>query len=381
MEDVVIFVDESGDPNLDTAKNGTTELFTITAIIVPVGKLLKFEAEHMNLFGNGEAKSSQLRSLKRRIRRINKLSQLDFSYTSLIIHKPRIHSDSGFRYKKTFIKYQHRQMFDRFLRLYGNIRIIADEHGTHEFMEECKKYYKSKLKLPMEELISIPGRHSLSFEYVDSATCRGVQVADFLAGTQRRIAEEIHPPEILYCLKSKAFAIRHWPPTWRDIQFDEQDSDVDELIRELSLKAAWRYMDDNEHTDDDDTKICVETLRYLLDSYANNDRLYVYGDKIKGYLEKDLGFATIKEQKFRHIIAALREAKVPIASKSSGYKIPTCYADIEWFIRKVHNTVNPYLFRLGLVRNMLYEASLGKLDILDSDDLRAMQRYVDTPIE
>ena len=90
-----IFVDESGDPSLETLKPGVTNYFVLCAVIVNSRDLSvqeeKVEAIIGKFFPKGELKSSKIGSkLNRRERILEAIAGLDFKHYSQVIDKTKI---------------------------------------------------------------------------------------------------------------------------------------------------------------------------------------------------------------------------------------------------------------------------------------------------
>jgi|GEM_PF-6245877 hypothetical protein len=376
MQEVTIFVDESGDPNLNTELSGTTIFYNITGIIVANNDLVDFERLHSELFGEHESKSSAIRNSERRLRRISKLSDLKFNYTALTVDKRKVWKDSGLSHKRSYIKYFHKRLFDRFNRLYGSVRIIADECGSNVFMAQCKKHYELKYQPPMSPYISLPFDNRFTFESANSRSWRGLQVADLIAGTLRRVYEKQEDESILKVIESKKRCVEIWPRT-RDVFIANQlPENIDEQIQETAINSVFYFLGNSSNSDDENIQMQVEVLDYLLGEFSRDQNRYISSDELIEYLKTFQGYRDISQHKFMFIVGGLRSEGVAIVSGPSGYKIPNSHADVECYITKVLGTVDPYVTRLGKFRDLFFEASNGTYDIFDSDKLKSIRQYL-----
>lgn len=376
MKNVTVFVDESGNQDLDFSKHGTSRYYVIAGVVVLSENLLNFENSYVELFGLGEKKFSKIRNYDRRYKRLQAIGNLDFMYTTLIVDKNSIFKDSGLSFKNSFYKFLAKSFYKRLRRLYGNIHIIADGYGSKEFMSECLKYHKNTVNYRMVGLVDLPGCHTFTVSYVDSASSQGVQVADSIAGALRRVHEGLDTHDMICPLADKLIYNDYWPFSETYAVADKSSDTVDELIRSFSVSSACKYIRENKLSDDVQIQICVRTIEFLLERFMHNSSAYTYGYQIKSYLETIHGYSSLQPQKFKSVIAKLRESGVAVVSKSSGYKIPSSFSDIGSFISKVRTTVHPYINRLGLLRNMLYAASFGKFDIFEDEQLKPIHRYL-----
>ncbi len=139
------FVDASGDPDLDVHKPGVSPLFVLTAVTVAAEKLEQVRTAAARIrgrhFQRGEMKSSTIGGDdERRYRIVSEIAPLDFRLFALVVDKARLDRDSGLAFKKSFFKYLHEMLFERLYAAHAHTRVIADEHGSRDFMEEFERY-------------------------------------------------------------------------------------------------------------------------------------------------------------------------------------------------------------------------------------------------
>jgi hypothetical protein len=199
-----VFIDESGDSSLEIAKEGVSDLYVLTAIIVPSPEISVVEESARRViekhFGKGEMKSSNVgRKLARRKSILVDMAKVPFKHYSWVIHKADIWPESGLRYKKTFRKFFQNTICRRLLEAFPEIHVVADEHGTTEFMKEFAKYLESRFPPKLFE--------TSSFEFRDSADFPLIQFGDMIAGTIARSYRGEDPRDILDSLKENTIII------------------------------------------------------------------------------------------------------------------------------------------------------------------------------
>lgn len=375
VDEVNVYVDESGNTDIDVSKDGASDLYALTAVVVPASEVDDLERRLAQMTQGAEIKSSKIRA-KRRAKWIQRLEGLQFFYHVLIVDKKKISQSSGLSYKKSFFKYFSRKMYDRLHRVHDIAHIVADDYGTNEFMAECERYYQSHVEKPMAHYFAIPGSKTMTFTRVDSQQSCLVQLADLVCGTTRRVVEGKDSPEILKPIESKRLAFNVWPPAPRGQGVVDSCRDFDALVQAVSYSETVRFIENSLDSMDEMEVLASLVLSFLLDKYLENPESYHKSGLIRGYLWEVEGF-DVNDYKFKLVVAYIRSAGVPIASSGSGYKIPNNGSDIEDFVRKVQSTVDPYVQRLGHVRSLLHEASLGEWDILKDQSLASLRRYLD----
>lgn len=369
-----VFIDESGDPNLDTEVQGASSLYVLCAIIVHETEMHSIceciEKISATYFGGTEIKSSGIgKNLKRREKIITEVLNLNFKFAAIVVNKKEIYKDSGLKFKESFLKYICKTLLSRLNIYLPNVDIIADQHGHNKFMDSFKKYIGTKIKP------SLFG--GVSFNFADSKQNRIIQLADLLAGTLNRLFSGKDDKRLAKLFFEKKYYIDHWPPKVpSNIPNSEAEAWQDTLVAEASLDIASRFIHDNDGSNDERTKAQVETLRYLISYYLQESCWdYVYSDKIIEYLcSIGIKYKT-KTSFFQNVIAKLRDSGVIIASKNSGYKIPYCVKDLSGYVKQVNNLVGPYLRRLEEARTIFLAKSNNNLDIVNSSAFPILYNY------
>ncbi|WP_193315716.1 DUF3800 domain-containing protein [Janthinobacterium aquaticum] len=381
MNDYFAFIDESGNHDLDTSKDGASSYFLILAILVSAehASTLANEIEKIRLkyFGLGEIKSSSTKD-KKRSEIISELKLLDFRFYALAIDKKRISKDTGLKYKKSFIKFTNGILYEKLFRAAENLTIYADGHGSSEFMESFEKYINENHG---------PDLFSTSkIEMVDSRNNVMVQLADFLVGTVAKVYENKATGEakknFLEFLRQKRISIDEWPPHFEIDPLGTAVSDeVDSEISKISLRTASHFLKEN--IDNYDTEVAIQhaTLSYLL-FQARFPMLekFTTTNEILEHLSEQ-GFNGITKQYLRsNVIAKLRDHDVIIASSTKGYKIPTTYSDITGFADLVDGITMPLLGRLKKADELFALGSAGKIKVLDEQRFKSLKNLVDNII-
>lgn len=371
-----IFVDESGDPSLELVKSGVSDYFVLTAIIIPsenLDELLKEVGVVIKkYFQTGEMKSSSVGgNTTRREHIIQALSTIPFKHYSYVIDKSEILTDSGLQYKKSFIKFIHRSLYQRLFEAYSNLTVIADEHGTSEFMRGFGKYLSRRLPSELFE--------SSSFKFGDSKDHPFIQIADMIAGTISRIYAGKDSIELIKSLHKNTIIIDEWPPvSSKPIAYKEYENKdrLNALVRYHAFKQAKEFIDNNTGKENETVQIQVAAVRYLLYYFrAVDPEGYITTKSLQMHLS-DLGFQMSERVLRAEVIGKLRDNNVFIVSSNKGIKIPLDSSDIIRFVDLVDSQVIPYLHRLELVRKHFLIASGGDWDILDRDNFPQLYRLI-----
>ena len=132
MKNQIAYIDEFGNNGLDFEKDGVSETFIITAIIVSEEKLKNLEAELEKIrktnFQTGEIKSSKVGTNDtRRLKIVAELNSLDYHIFSIVVDKTKLTSE-GFQYKGSFYKFLHSLVDRELFKTFPDLLVVADEH-------------------------------------------------------------------------------------------------------------------------------------------------------------------------------------------------------------------------------------------------------------
>ena len=364
------FVDAYGDTGLKTEKEGTSVFFIIAAVLVRQHSLdgVRAGVERIRSarFGGGELKSKKVGGdAERRIEILEELAGLDFRVHADAIDKREIDPDSGLIYKRSFLKFLHRQLYRKLVLAFPDIRIVADEHGSEEFMRGFQAYMGKRNPPDL-----FP---RAAFDFADSEREPLVQLADFMAGSLAHVIDPGKSPagsqRILNAVREKVLTVDEWPPQRRlysQVPGETAASPLDSLVQRVCLNRALVFIEENQNSADPQIRYQVSAIRYLvLYSRFEDPERYV-PTKLLLRILREGGARSMNEQFFRSsVIAKLRDAGVIISSGPNGYKLPVSAADLAAFVNTSCGIILPMLDRLKRARDQLLLASEGELDILD----------------
>lgn len=358
------FIDESGDPNINTEKNGVGVFYVVTAVLVDAESRDELrhsvDAVRHRYFGNGEMKSSQVGSDSRRRRELlSSLVSTGIRFFSLVVDKSRLCNDSGLQYRKTFIKHIHGRLYKRLYRSFTSLHVLADEHGRREFMESFKTYMKTNCQKVLWD-------HE-EFGFVSSCAEPLVQAADIIGGSLRRIYSGQDGHDLLDILSPAKVIVEIWPPKrdCYDITTALTDQErYDHIVEHQAVSLAYDFIVENSESVVFEVELQVDVLRHLLSQYELNSAQYINADELLRELNSSREEPISLQGLRSNIIAGLRSKGVIIASSNKGYKIPSTVADMDSFVSLVGDHTLPYLERLAQARRQILAASMNGYDIV-----------------
>jgi len=360
------YIDESGNHDLSTEKDGASKYFLVLAVVVEEAAVPELTASVMSIkeefFGSGEMKSSRVKE-DRRTRVLNALKPLPFRFYAVAVDKSRIDRDSGLAYKTSFIKFANGRLYGALFQNLTELTVHADGHGGSEFIESFKKYIET---VHTPDLFSRP-----HVEIVDSRAQVLVQLADFLVGTAAKIYEEKATADarkvFLDFLAAKRIRIDEWPPRFESHRPSATDeTGLNAQVQTISFRAAARFLSDFSDFEDVERRIQHAFVSYLLfrARFADDQELIPTHELLEHL--HSLGFEDVDRHYLRsNVVSKLRDRDVLIASSTrGGYKIPTTYSDVVGFAELVDGIVSPLLHRLRRANDMLSLGSAGAIDFL-----------------
>ena len=371
-----IFVDESGDPDIDLSKSGTSDYFVLSAVIVDSDVLDIEQKKAIQIidkyFPKGQIKSSKIGgNVNRRKKILDEVSNLEFTHYTQVIDKSLIYSDSGLRFRKSFIKFINRILYKNLFESFSDINIIADQYGRSDFMLGFQDYL---LRLIPQRLFE-----RSSFEFANSENYPFIQIADLVAGTINRCYSELDPMNVLNTINKNTIIIDEWPPRLPKPPGYENLPDIEKfnyLVRHRAVQQADSFIEKLSKTEDEYEQAQIAAVRYLLFHFRSSDpEEYIVTENLQKYL-RNLGFdfsiRTIRQK----VIASLRDQSVFIASNRFGIKLPYSVSDLKDFVNKVSSQVVPYLKRLEICRKYFILATEGELDIVNPEEYPALAKYL-----
>lgn len=365
-ENQIIIVDESGDATLPI-DHTTRSIYTIAAILIDGDHIDQFRESAKRIVQThaqtGELKSSNIaQNISRRHRILSEIAEAKFSFYCLVVDKQQIAKDSGLRYKPSFYKFLHKMFYSRIHQALLGMDIISDPFGSTEFMDSFINYLRSK------------GGLFVNINFTPSSKEPLLQIADVVAGSIRRVYENLDSIESLQLLGYPKIPIEEWPPNivrFSDFPASTEKDKFDGLIRQIALNVARDFV--QKHIDDADSEMqgLAEGARFLLYNYHVDPTQYVLKYKLIKHL-KEIGVRNSP----RALLSKLRDHDLIICATERGVKLPFNSKDIHLWIDRVNSQVVPYLKRLEKARNDILIASKNDYDILNQDIFPDLANYL-----
>ncbi len=379
MKQQLAYLDEFGDSSFDFANQNTSSHFIITAIIIDqeIEKSLEKELDLVRIkhFQTGEIKSSKVSDNdERRLKILTDFDSLDYKIYSLIVDKKKLYGQ-GFRYKQSFYKKLHSIVDRELFKLFPNLQITADEHGSTEFMTGFVSYIK---KNHIPDLFDQSG-----FRFIDSHGNLTVQLADFISGTLARCFDERKKSKkgnsFIKLLKPKILDLYEWPINYTSPTYDINKSSVDfsSIITEISLNLAKQIISQKENSKTPVDIDQVNCLKYLLFYFLQiNSHRFISTFEIRNHIEVGR-IRPMSIHYFRSkVIAKLRDQGALISSSPAGYKLPANEKDLYEFINQSNTTIAPMIERISKCRDRIKIVTKNKLDILDKPEYHILKNIV-----
>lgn len=369
MQNVLVFLDEFGNTQLNVNKSGTTSHFVFTAVVADAGnrdKLLAKQKEVSRKYFQGSPlKSSRIKNDKKGFaKRLNILAELleeEFLVFAYVVNKSKL-TGEGLKYKKSFYKYFNRLFLQQFPENYTSFAIFADKLGYPEFQRSLTDYLDKHV---LQRNLFTPDRF---YQLVDDKTEEPlVQLADFFAGCVGKIycSSHVHQNAIeLFEPLSERLSVEFFPYEKINYLADRSDefSALDSEISDIALNSALNFIENPPKGTPFEQ---LEAVRYLLIIYKSNpEKLVESYELVKRIQKVNYNFS---EQNLRQVIQALRDKGVIIASiqGKSGYKIPYKSEDIFGFYNRYLGNIVPMLKRIQIVDQKLKKNSLNRIKIME----------------
>jgi hypothetical protein len=382
MERLHVFVDEFGDPQLDTSKPGVSSTYIVAALCVRQRALQRVaseaEAVRKRFFQTGEMKSSAIGAKDgRRLHVIRDLSKLDAFVIAFCARKSEIKGGTGLAFKKSFIKFFANTLYSRVIRCANDLEIVIDKHGSEQFQAELKSYRENRHG---HDLFS-----STRFDFEDSKSNVLLQVADVFAGSLARIYDAGKLSELSGELKDllrDRVSVTLWPSGREDSSLStmEHISEDDESIRQYCVQRAEEYLVAASRLPDDRDDLARSIFLDALIAHhtLGESGSFLSTQILKREISAQLG-EPISDHRFRSaIVAKVRDADVIISSCAKGYRIPTCVKDVREFASFSNSLIPPMVARLAKARKGIREATLGRVDILMDTSLGQLRSIAES---
>ena len=374
------YIDECGCFGFDFSLEGVSEYYILCAVVVEESYQQELrkkitEIKIQNGFSNTEMKSSKIgNEHNRRTRIISQLLPIDFKVILLIADKKEFKKGTPLtEYRKTFIKFLHQRLYNLMYHVYPKLKIVEDETGTTEFQSSFKKYVIERR--PEFNLFN-----DYDFDYCDSKNEILVQLADIVGGSINKYLTDSTAPNYLEMLKGKMLVVEEFPskkePYWGTASPEDYQFNKD--VYALAIKCANDFIAKNENDDNDEKKVQVAFLKYLLFQVASiSPTKYISSAQILSYLREYTHQRITPNYLYRRVIAPLRDDGVIIASCSHGYKIPISVEDVTTYLNSTHTIVSPMLHRMGICRKLIQQQTGNELDILNDPAFLKYKKYFD----
>ena len=349
-----VYIDESGTVNIN---DPNSNLYIVVAVYIQEEnkKTVEVGIEEIckELCNGAELKSSRIgKDNKKRLKLLDRLGCLPFQYIAIICNKEFIQDDSGLKYKKTCYKFLHKKLNQKLQQIPGNVFFLIDNYGTPEFEKSCKEYFEK----------NVQGLYNadFTFEYADDKENRIIQLADFIAGTLSycfdkkkkddkystlfRLTLKKHEIE-LHCYPRQQKPVSEVPPSIDDETFADD-------LRDRLYNQALRFLEDNEHSLDENVQKQWETLKRLFDASELEDasQRYIYADELIEHL-RECGWTIGKRNFTVDIIGGLRRANIIIAGSPIGYKLALSLEDVNEYLEHDKKIILPMLQKLAKARS------------------------------
>ncbi|WP_419887121.1 hypothetical protein ACN6MT_16580 [Neobacillus niacini] len=369
------FINEFGHYGFDFDQPETSTHFIIVSILVKGSDKEFLEQEVERIKQKHLQKGDIDDSLRLEI--LRDLKDLPFKVYAYVIDKRKIREDSGVTYEKTFIKFFSRKIFEDLFRTFDTLDLVADEQGGREFTQEFIGYVKKNC---------IPDLFNYStFGFNSSESDILLELAEFIAETIAKGYDVKHHsnqyPSFYRLLKNKIITINLWPHNYKyylyDCHFEKTDSETDQIIIKQAVNLAYQYIEKHRKSEEEDEKVRIDLLKFLLFNLKENPDEYVYTEEILDNLNA-IRINKIKQHYFRsNIVSKLRDQGLLIASSNKGYKLPVCLNDLYDFVNLSSLTIHPMIQRVAKCRDQILLATNHEIDILEKSEYDYLKRVIE----
>lgn len=369
------FINEFGHYGFDFDQPETSTHFIIVSILVK-GSEKEFLEQEVEIIKRKHLPKKVIVD-SQRMEILQDLKDLPFKVYAYVIDKRKIREDSGVTYEKTFIKFFNRKIFDDLYRTFDTLDLVADEQGSKEFTQEFIAYVKQKC---------IPDLFNYStFGFNSSESDILLELAEFIAETIAKGYDTKHHsdqyPSFYRLLRNKIITINLWPHDYKhylyDYHFEKTDSETDQIIIKQAVNLAYQYIEKHRKSEEEDERVRIDLLKFLLFNLKENPDDYVYTEEILDNLNA-IRINKIKQHYFRsNIVSKLRDQGLLIASSNKGYKLPVCINDLYDFVNLSSLTIHPMIQRVAKCRDQILLATNREIDILEKSEYDYLKRVIE----
>jgi hypothetical protein len=328
-------------------------------------------------FNNGsEIKSNKIgTNFSRRIKFLNIVKELPFTFFSLIVNKNNIYKDSGLKFKPTYYKYISRLLYNKIVSDNYNLRIVADEIGSVEYINSVESYFNER-KFP--DL----------FTKVDYSMCNSqdeplIQLADLIAGSLTYCFDEnkdiSHKDDIWDLLKNQEIGTCCWPLNIKP-QLESSpniDEELDTYFKECAKRKAISFIEKYEDSVKPEEVMQARVVSFLLfaQQFTQNDKALT-AEKLIARLKAE-GFSIERQVFSSSIIGKIRDAGVIISGTHNGYSLALSLEEIKGYLEHNKTVIEPMLWRLMVADETVKNYLQNKHDILDDPSYKLLSELLD----
>ncbi|MCY2685605.1 DUF3800 domain-containing protein [Salinimicrobium sp. TH3] len=380
MSKKIGYIDEFGDKSIHFEKDGVTTFFIVSAIIIDEESVEQVREQFKKIASNYtqapeiKSNSKAFRNIDKRINFLKDISTLDFRIYSIIVDKRKIFEESGLQFRNSFFKYINGLLDHELYDYYPYLKLVADNHGTDQFMEGFINYVESNHN--QTELFRGP-----EFQFSDSKSEPLIQLADFITGSIAKCYEpgkvEQRSHEIPRILNRHILHLREWPenPPRLFRKIENEDENYNQELVDFIFFRINEYINANEEKTEIEIKNQLICLNYLIYRFKLDPYEYIYSDEIIDRIKiRDVNFN--KRIFSKEIIGILRDNKILILSSQSGYKIPCCKGDLIRFFNNYSSQIMPMIETLRKTNVVIKSATSGNIDLLEENNYELLKEII-----
>lgn len=374
------FINEFGHYGFDFEQQDVSTHFIIVSILVKSSdkEFLEHQLEQIKQ-KHWQSENINIRNIndEQRIKILHDLKDLPFKVYAYVIDKIKVREGSGITFEKTFIKFFNRKVFDDLYRTFERLDLVAEEKHPKEFMQEFIHYVNREC---------IPDLFNYStFGFNNSHSDILLQLAEIIAATLAKGYDVTqysdNYPSFYKMIKNNIIAINLWPHDYRHFLYNydlvETDKNYDKIIIQQAVNLTYQYIEEHRKSEDEDEKIRIDFLKFLLFNLKENPDEYVYTEEILDNLNA-IRVNKIKQHYFRsNIVSKLRDQGLLIASSNKGYKLPVCLNDLYDFVNLSSLTIHPMIQRISKCRDQILLATNNEIDILEKAEYEYLKRVIE----
>jgi len=371
LQTIWAFIDESGNLSLETERDGVSNFYVCVAVRVTDANLETANETMLAIsrdeFSGAEVKSHRIGgNHRRRLRILELIQDVEFSYVAVIVDKTRLYRDSGFQWQSTFYKYFHRFLYTELQKGNINLEIRSDDFGRTEFQEGFEKYLRDNHP---------PDLYSRwDHKFGDSREYPLVQLADLIAGSLTYCFDpdkrSDYSGQFRDLLKTKELQVKLWPLDIIPLPelSPDESGEYDDAVRHNNVTEALKFISTHEESEDEDRLRQVAVLQRLLFGITfEDDQGSIIGLRLMEHLDRlDLPVPSDRELR-KAVIGPLRDYGLIITGRQDGYRLATSMSDIERYVRHDATIIIPMLKRLQRARVAAKNYTDNQYEILDGD--------------